>query len=404
MSPALLRLGTVAGAFLVLAIGFGVIYAHAAVTDRVAATFGADPAAASLVFALSGFATFGFSAITGPLADRIGARRLVVIGMVLVAAGLRFAAEARSMLEIQLTFGLLAGLGVGCAYVPTLTAVQCAFRRHRGNATGLAVSGIGLGTAIVPLLFDRMAHAIGWRDAFVVVAFAVLAVGLPGALLIGAAQVVVRAEATERPAGRAVTAAGVPAALGSLLLGLPLALPFAHLVGHAQDAGLSRAEALWLLSLLGLASVAGRCVLGMLGDLLGRRRTLIGASLGVGLATLFWALAKSRPAFAGFAAAFGVLYGGVIALLPGAVADRFGTAACGQLLGLLHAARGLSLLIAPWLAARLAQSSHGWAGPIVAAALCGIAGAALLGLGLRDRRSTGLDEGRGMPAPATLPA
>ena len=52
----------------------------------------------------------------------------------------------------MLAYGLGVGLGVGCAYVPAIGAVQRWFVRRRGFASGLAVSGIGVGTLVMPPL------------------------------------------------------------------------------------------------------------------------------------------------------------------------------------------------------------------------------------------------------------
>ena len=50
--------------------------------------FGATRADISLVFAITGFLYFSLGAVSGRLADRVGPRRVVAVGMVLIAAGL----------------------------------------------------------------------------------------------------------------------------------------------------------------------------------------------------------------------------------------------------------------------------------------------------------------------------
>ena len=106
----------------------------------------------SLVFSLAGFLYFGLGIVSGPLADRFGSRRLAVAGMILTGLGLAAASAARSLPEVYAAYGLGVGLGVGCAYVPAIGAVQRWFVRRRGFASGLAVSGIGVGTLVMPPL------------------------------------------------------------------------------------------------------------------------------------------------------------------------------------------------------------------------------------------------------------
>ena len=143
------------------------------------------PAArSSLVFSLAAFLYFGMGIVSGPLADRWGPRRLAVFGMLLTGAGPALASIARSLAQVYAAYGLGVGLGVGLAYVPTLGAVQRWFTRRRGLASGLAVSGIGVGTLVMPPLASWCIARLGWRDAYLVLGLFAAALGAAAALLI----------------------------------------------------------------------------------------------------------------------------------------------------------------------------------------------------------------------------
>ena len=71
-------------------------------------------------------------------------------------------------MEVYAAYGLGIGLGLGCAFVPILGAVQRWFVKRRGLASGLAVSGIGVGTLVMPPLATALIAAFGWRDAYLV--------------------------------------------------------------------------------------------------------------------------------------------------------------------------------------------------------------------------------------------
>lgn len=150
LPPPLLFRGwlVVAGAFLVMMAGYGAAYSYAAFADDLEVAFGASRASVSLVYGLCGFTAFTISAVSGPVADRIGPRPLAAAGMALVAFGLLAAATARMPAEIYLCYGLLIGLGIGFAYVPAVAAVQRWFVAWRGLASGIAAAGIGVGTAL----------------------------------------------------------------------------------------------------------------------------------------------------------------------------------------------------------------------------------------------------------------
>ena len=134
----------VSAAFAVTFVGFGCAYTFSAFVEPLQRDFGASRGSVSLVFSLAGFLYFGLGIVSGPLADRFGSRRLAVTGMILTGLGLAAASFARSLPEVYAAYGLGVGLGVGCAYVPAIGAVQRWFVRRRGFASGLAVSGIGL--------------------------------------------------------------------------------------------------------------------------------------------------------------------------------------------------------------------------------------------------------------------
>src|SRR5882672_5892296 len=138
----------VAAAFAVTLVGFGSAYSFSAFVESLQNDFGASRGSVSLVFSLAGFLYFALGVVSGPLADRWGAQRLVVAGMVLTGAGLALAGLARTLNEVYIAYGLGVGLGVGCSYVPAVGAVQRWFVKRRGFASGLAVSGIGVGTLV----------------------------------------------------------------------------------------------------------------------------------------------------------------------------------------------------------------------------------------------------------------
>jgi MFS family permease len=80
----------VAAAFVVTLVGFGCAYTFSVFLESLQRDFGASRGSVSLVFSLAGFLYFGLGIVSGPLADRFGARRLAVTGMLLVEEQLTF--------------------------------------------------------------------------------------------------------------------------------------------------------------------------------------------------------------------------------------------------------------------------------------------------------------------------
>src|SRR5215475_3793067 len=114
----------VAAAFAITFLGFGSAYTFSAFVEPLQKEFGASRGSVSSVFSLAGFLYFGLGLVSGPLADRWGARTLAVTGMIAIGTGLAAASLAASLEQVYLAYGLGTGLGIGCSYVPAIGAVQ----------------------------------------------------------------------------------------------------------------------------------------------------------------------------------------------------------------------------------------------------------------------------------------
>ncbi|MGK7869447.1 MFS transporter [Falsiroseomonas sp. E2-1-a20] len=377
-----------AGAFLVTMVGFGAIYSYAAFAEEIASTFGSSRASVSFVYALSGGTCFFVSAVAGRLADRIGARALATMGMLLVGLGFLVASGASSITQVYVGYGVLIGVGCGFAYVPAITAVQRWFDTHRGLASGIAVSGIGIGTALVPSAADAFSHFGDWRTAFIACGLLAALIGVSGALLLAPSPV---QPASEMPASLDPLPETVPTRdfaltyAGTLLVSMPAVLPHAMLVGTARDMGFDRHAAVALLGLVGLGTILGRFVLAALADVVGRRGVFLLCCGGMSSSMLLWAIAEDESTLQIFALMFGALQGGFVALLPAFVADSFGTRRLGGVLGMLYTARGIALLSAPPLLTIGVAILPGHTVPLAITTVVGTAGTILFAAVRRGR-------------------
>jgi len=96
----------VAAAFAVTFVGYGCVYSFSAFIGPLQHDFGASRGSVSVVFSLAGFLYFVLGSISGPLADRFGARRLAVIGMLLVGLGLAAVSAAQGLAQVYAAYGL----------------------------------------------------------------------------------------------------------------------------------------------------------------------------------------------------------------------------------------------------------------------------------------------------------
>lgn len=385
----------VAGAFAVTFVGFGSAYTFSAFLESLQRDFSASRGSVSLVFSLAGFLYFGLGVVTGPLADRWGSRRLAVVGMMLTGLGLVLAGMARSLVEVYVAYGLGVGLGVGCSYVPVLGAVQRWFVKRRGFASGLAVSGIGVGTLVVPPLASILIEAVGWRNAYLVLGCLAAVLGAGMALLIendprarglgpdgdappADAPVLQSSGLSVREAIKSRRFIGLYAAC--LIGSFGLFVPFVHLVPYALDHGVLPSLAVLLLGVIGVGSTAGRFFLGGLADRMGRPRTLWVMFLGMALALAIWAVSANFWALAVFAFAYGVFYGGFVAILPALVMDYFGGRHVSSIIGVLYTSVAFGTLIGPSAAGFAFDLQRSYTLPILASLCANLIAAGLVAM------------------------
>ncbi len=393
MAPARLFYGwvVVGATFVVLFMGFGIAYSFGAFFSSLQAEFAANRGQISLIFSISGFLYFGIGAASGALADRVGARPMVLAGMLVMGAGLVLASRAQALWQVYATYSLSVGVGVGLAYVPAIGAVQHWFARRRGLASGFAVAGIGVGTLAMPPLAAWLIDWSDWRGAYLALAIAAVVVGIAAALLIedspkGRGLLPDGAPGRPEPAAAGVTEYGAQGGHGdgaSLRQALrsrsfwvlyaaasatafAVFVPFVHLTAYARDHGLPERTGVMLLGFIGLGSVIGRFILGAVADRMGRKVSLAVTFAGMGAMMLWWLASTSAWALAVFAIVFGVFYGGFVALAPALTTDYFGERNVSGIIGLLYTSVAFGTLLGPTLAGVAYDLSGSYTLPIAA--------------------------------------
>lgn len=360
--------------FACLALIFGVSYSFAAFFESFAAEFSAQRADVSWIFGLSGFVYFVLGAGGGMLADRFGPRIVCSAGMALIALGLLATSWASSLLAVYVSYGLLVGLGIALVYTPSIASVQPWFTTRRGLAGGIASSGVGAGTLLVPVLVAMAIGPMPWREAMQLLALAVLVLGLLAAGLLKRAP-----SNTSSGAGGSATGLSLRETLRSptfrwLYLATVLAspvmfIPFAHVSASARDLGLGEAFAVGLVGLIGVGSLVGRFAIGLLADRLGRAQTLVLMQLSMGASYLLWGAAGGQALLLVFALWFGLSYGSIVSLLPAICMDYFGGRSVASVVGTLYSGAALGNLLGPVLAGAAFDFSGHYLGVM---AVCGV--------------------------------
>jgi MFS family permease len=138
--------------------------------------------------------------------------------------------------------------------------------------------------------------------------------------------------------------------LSSFLLSFPLFVPFVHLVPYTMDLGFTKTSAVFVASLIGIGSIAGRFLMGGLADRFGRRESLMGMFVGLALMFALWLAADSLWLLAVFALIYGTCYGGYVALVPAVAIDYLGGRNAGAIIGTLYTSVAIGTLFGSPLA------------------------------------------------------
>lgn len=103
--------------------------------------------------------------IAGFYIPRIGTRKMTAIGGIVVGAGYILSSFATHISTITLTYGVIAGIGVGIAYGVPMTVVARWFPDHKGLAVGLTIIGFGLSPLITAPLANQLIAAYSVRSS-----------------------------------------------------------------------------------------------------------------------------------------------------------------------------------------------------------------------------------------------
>src|SRR5215469_7832222 len=363
----------VAAVFWLVFLVMGAAFSFSTFASELGRELNAGSGAVSFIFGCAMALLYGGGLFSGALADRIGTHRVARAGVLLAGGSLVAAGAVGTVWQADVALGLGFGLGLAVCYTPAVAAVQPWFNRNRGVASGIALSGTGLGTLVMPILAKWLIESEGWRAAVIVIGFGVAAFGFmsanwirrppglsaPSSLPCSPASLW---KLAEEPTFRRLYVAG-------FLSSLVLLVPIVHLIPHAVRAGVRPHEAAWLISILGLGSLAGRLALGQAADRLGRQQTLGALHVALGMMFLAWTIKEGFVALAFFAFAYGVCYGATIALRPAVIADYFAGPDLAAVTGLHYTSSVLGPLVGP---AAFGYSIDLWDNDLIASCLAAV--------------------------------
>ncbi|MEP6644395.1 MAG: MFS transporter [Acidobacteriaceae bacterium] len=165
---------------LFLSTGTIVVLAFGVFFKSLSQDFHASRSAVSLAFTLHNVTGALCAPLFGRMIDRVGARRVILIGTAIFALILLSCEMLGSRIAFLYLFYVSLGLVSGSTSpVPYGVVVSHWFDQRRGLALGLMAIGLGLGAIFMPLLAQRLIATFGWRTAYATLGSGALLISLP---------------------------------------------------------------------------------------------------------------------------------------------------------------------------------------------------------------------------------
>ena len=226
----------------------------------------------SFAMAVGQFVWGAVQPVAGAVADRYGAGRVLVAGVLILALGSALTPFMTTGFGLVLTIGLLSATGSGAGSFSVLigAVARCLPAAHRGTASGMINAGGSFGQFVFAPLLQTLIFLLGWMGAMWSLAVISLA-ALPLARVLRGSQAPVTITATAN-AGDGGLRSALKTALadrsylllhaGFFTCGFHIAFLVTHLPGEVDLCGLPASVASWSLAIIGLANIFGSLAAG----------------------------------------------------------------------------------------------------------------------------------------------
>ncbi|KAJ5663123.1 hypothetical protein N7507_003854 [Penicillium longicatenatum] len=300
------------------------------------------PGASRLDYAFVGSLSLTTMFLLSPVATmstrRYGIRKTMFVGVILESASLISASFASQIWHLFLTQGLPFGMGMGMLFIPVASVVPQWFTSKRSLASGVSLSGAGLGGFVYSLVTEAMIRNIGLSWAFRVLGLLAFTVNTTCVLLIR------DRNKTVKVGNVAIDFALFNSTQFDLLLGFSFFTILGYfiliysLANYGEEIGLSSSQASLVSGIFNLGQAVGRPIIGYFSDTVGRVNIAGFTTFLAGVICLaVWVNAESYGLLVFFAIFEGLFAGNIWATIAPLVAE---------VVGLDRVSRGMNIV---WL-------------------------------------------------------
>ncbi|PIJ54603.1 hypothetical protein BOM23_21050, partial [Erwinia sp. OLMDLW33] len=273
------------------------------------------------------------SSVAGKLQERFGVRNVTIGAGLLMAIGLMLTSQADNLFMLYLSAGVLVGLADGAGYLMTLSNCVKWFPERKGVISACAIGAYGLGSLGFKFICSYLLSVYSLETTFMIWGGVAMTMMILGALMMKDAP-------KQQAAGNKMASQARDYSLGEsmrmpqywmlALMFLTACMSGLYVIGVAKDIGesmvhLSAQTAANAVTIIAIANLSGRLVLGVLSDKVARIRVITLAQVVslVGMSILLFSHMSESSFFIAIACvAFS--FGGTITVYPSLVSDFFG--------------------------------------------------------------------------------
>ncbi|CAH0200448.1 MFS transporter [Erwinia aphidicola] len=273
------------------------------------------------------------SSVAGKLQERFGVRNVTIGAGLLMAIGLMLTSQADNLFMLYLSAGVLVGLADGAGYLMTLSNCVKWFPERKGVISACAIGAYGLGSLGFKFICSYLLSVYSLETTFMIWGGVAMTTMILGALMMKDAP-------KQQAAGNKMASQARDYSLGEsmrmpqywmlALMFLTACMSGLYVIGVAKDIGesmvhLSAQTAANAVTIIAIANLSGRLVLGVLSDKVARIRVITLAQVVslVGMSILLFSHMSESSFFIAIACvAFS--FGGTITVYPSLVSDFFG--------------------------------------------------------------------------------
>ncbi len=344
---------------------YGIRFSYGVFFKSIATEFSLTRTAASSVFSVSLLVSGIFAFLLGWALDKYGPKVALTLMGLFTGIGLITTSMVNSLWQLYITYSLLLAMGLSGIFTVPMSTVSRWFDKKRGLAAGIASSGIGLGTFIMAPFATYILINFNWRISFIIIGLMAWIIIIPISRLLKKSPYVIGALPDGVRVAPKDIANNFPLSTGLslreairtrsfwviiflyLFFSSTFLFIMAHLIPHVTDVGFSAMEAATVFSLMGIVAIAGRILMGITSDRIGRRTAVVICALLQSVAVLWLIWANDLWMLQLFAVVYGFAFSGMGPSLAALISDTFGLRKIGAIIGALDVGFGLGAAIGP---------------------------------------------------------